>query len=184
MNFTEAAQIVNAVLHDLVFPGCGRPRVIPVGRYRRTVDAPPQIQQSAVFKDLDFLVVTDKDVLINAALRDGSPLQLDPSPKRKQVLGAKKRTFDLVFGTRQVKIDLFTCTKAELPFALLHHTGNSTFNISLRADAKRLGFRLNQYGLFMAGTDTKVRGWKDLTTERKIQLFLGWKNHRPWERDK
>jgi DNA polymerase (family 10) len=68
---------------------------------------------------------------------------------------------------------VFRTTPRELPFALFHYTGPAAYNVRTRAHAKRLGFRLNQYGLFGRGTGRRARGSIGLRTEAQIARRLG-----------
>jgi DNA polymerase (family 10) len=54
------------------------------------------------------------------------------------------------------RADLFLATRAERPYALFHYTGPASYNVRVRAHAKRLGFRLNQYGLFERATGRRA----------------------------
>jgi DNA polymerase/3'-5' exonuclease PolX len=47
-----------------------------------------------------------------------------------------------------VRCDIITVPYDSLPTALLHFTGSATFNQKIRLHAKKLGFVLNEYGLF------------------------------------
>ena len=72
-----------------------------------------------------------------------------------------------------LKADVFAAKPAHLPFALLHHTGPKSFNIALRAHAKRRGWKLNQYGLTHARSGRRVRGSGRLKTEKQVVAFVG-----------
>lgn len=69
--------------------------------------------------------------------------------------------------------DFFLCRRSELPFALFHYTGSYRYNIRTRAQAKRQGWLLNQYGLFSQQTGHRVRGSGRIRTERDLAEFLG-----------
>ena len=81
-------------------------------------------------------------------------------------------------GGSYVIVDVFYATEDEKPFAMLHYQGPVTFNMRVRAVAKKLGYKLNQYGL------TKVRADAPdvpaLKSERDVLDFLGiaWKEPR------
>lgn len=46
------------------------------------------------------------------------------------------------------QLDIIYATKEELPFAKLYFTGPKKFNIKMRILAKKMGLKLNQYGLY------------------------------------
>ena len=51
----------------------------------------------------------------------------------------------------QYKYDVFRCQSSEEASMLLYSTGSKSFNIKMRANAKRQGYLLNQHGLFKNG---------------------------------
>ena len=79
-----------------------------------------------------------------------------------------------------VNIDIFLATKAEKHFALLHFTSSKQFLMRTRAHAKKLGYKLNQYGLFNAKTLREVRfiHKSDLDVLAKINVS----RHPIWDR--
>jgi DNA polymerase/3'-5' exonuclease PolX len=84
------------------------------------------------------------------------------------------------FRTKYVRVDIFHTTPADLPFALLHHTGSANFNIRVRKVAKDNGYKLNQYGLFEGATNKKITGLK---TERDILKYINVTYKKPEERN-
>lgn len=127
-------------------------------------------------KDIDLLVVlpdgdsiTKEHTVSLARKRAGDRCKLVDTPTaghRHQGLVVKCRS-------RAYAVDLFFATRKELPFALFHYTGGKKFNIRTRAHAKRRGWRLNQYGLFVAGTQRLARGAGAVVTERDLFRLLG-----------
>lgn len=67
-----------------------------------------------------------------------------------------------------VKADFFNTTEEELGAMLLYSTGSKEFNIKMRAKAKKMGYVLNQKGLFKKSTNQRV----DLTSEKDYFEFL------------
>lgn len=87
------------------------------------------------------------------------------------------------YGDKPVLIDFFITTKKELPFAMLQWTGPKTYNIRIRRYVKdQHGWLLNQHGLFYHGTDKRVAGSNNITTEKDINNFIGTHYYKPWER--
>jgi len=70
-------------------------------------------------------------------------------------------------GTYQgMKMDIRLCEE-ELGPMMLHHTGSKELNIRMRAKAKVLGLKLNEYGLWNGSERLPAR------TEREIFGALG-----------
>jgi len=140
--------------------------LIPVGSFRRQV---------AFVNDVDLLTEEPLELV----LRDIT----DISTKNEKARGAnsincsslfilgsyaegtQKMSAILEFRGQNIHVDVFKTTKIEMPYALMHFTGSAVFNIRVRAQAKRLGFKLNQHGLYdEAGKLVPPRA----TTEKEI----------------
>lgn len=126
-------------------------------------------------KDLDLLVVLPR----SAAANPLSTLRIAPAQRRSvQILasyanGSRRRSLVVHYGRTNYCVDLFLAYDDEMPYAMMHHTGSHRYNIRIRAHAKSRGWRLNQYGLYIAGTDRRVRGSRQLNTEGDLARFLG-----------
>jgi len=93
--------------------------------------------------------------------------------KMSLILAPKKRNL----GTKETyKTDVFRCGIAEYPATLLYSTGSKFFNIRIRNRAKRMGYLLNQNGLF----DGSVR--LNLPDEKSIFEALDMEYLEPFER--
>ena len=57
-----------------------------------------------------------------------------------------------------IQADLRVVTDAEFPFALMYFTGSKEHNIVMRQRAIARGLRLNEYGLFRSGVETRDPG--------------------------
>jgi DNA polymerase/3'-5' exonuclease PolX len=75
------------------------------------------------------------------------------------------------------KIDAFRTTKEEQVPMLLYSTGSKEFNVTMRSKAKKLGYLLNQKGLFKNGTKVP-----DLNTEKAYFDVLGMEYLEPSKR--
>lgn len=107
--------------------------------------------------DIDFLIVSDDpDALTKIHLPHSDVLE-DGEMRKKVYLRKYK-----------VKIDLFRTDKRSYPFALLHFIGGKDFNIRVRAQAKRKGYKLNQYGLY----NLKEKKFIKCKSDRDILKFL------------
>lgn len=68
------------------------------------------------------------------------------------------------------RIDIIYCSPSEYPFTLLYFTGCGSFNVKMREYCIKLGYKLNEKGLFHSATNKSV----DYTfrNERDIFEFL------------
>lgn len=148
------------------------------GRRRPTREAGSVRRGAAVSKDLDLIVVAPAD---SGALT--GEVALAPAARSPLVLvetyaaGPRRRSLVVGWGRARYALDLFLATRAELPFALVHHTGGRDFNIGLRARARRRGWTLNQYGLWLArAPGRRAPGAQNVRSERQLLALLG----APW----
>lgn len=160
---------------------------VAVGSFRR---------KRPLLKDLDIITLRKKAEAIRAIERKASPPKKDsefaPEPPfdlmEKYSSGPKKHSFIILFKDRYIRVDLFFIEdEAEWPFALLHYTGSMQFNVRVRAQAKRRGYKLNQFGIFdkQSGKRLDLRGklGVEKLTERHILEFVGVTYKRPEERN-
>jgi DNA polymerase (family 10) len=82
--------------------------------------------------------------------------------------GSKIRSPYMTSKYEYVPTDILITTAEQYPFALMHFTGSKEFNQKIRAHAKSMKMKLNQYGLY-----TKTGPIPGLTTEKKIFAKLG-----------
>ena len=85
----------------------------------------------------------------------------------------KNRTYD-------VQVNLMRADPDELGASLLYATGPGGWNAMMRVKAKRIGLKLNRYGLFETRTGHKVAG----STEKSIFDEMGKAYKKPRERGK
>jgi len=100
---------------------------------------------------------------VKSGTQPGTQLGAQPTVKP----GAKPAT------KKYIRTDLFRTTPSERPYALFQYNSGRVYNIRVRAHAARKGWRLNQYGLFEAGTARAVRGSAAVRTERDVARLLG-----------
>ena len=94
--------------------------------------------------------------------------------------GNKRKEIIIVAKDVNYKIDLYYTNRADKGYAMLHFTGPKSYNIRIRAYAKKKGWKLNQYGLFDVNTGKQVV--YELKTEREIVSYLGVTYYLPSER--
>uniref|UniRef100_A0A6C0AY40 DNA polymerase lambda n=1 Tax=viral metagenome TaxID=1070528 RepID=A0A6C0AY40_9ZZZZ len=81
------------------------------------------------------------------------------------------------------RIDFIYSSPEEYPFALLYFTGSKSFNTVMRHHANKLGYTLNEHGIYKY--ENKKKGDKvlrDFTSEEDIFAFLNLKFRLPEER--
>ena len=130
-------------LIDTLINKYDKDQVIIVGSYRR---------KKPISRDIDIMIVSD-DVraISNFAKWLSKKINIIPYSQ-----GDDKASYLIevvkIIGIKKIyKIDVFrTDIKYKIPM-LLYSTGSKEFNIRMRAKAKRLGYLLNQKGLYKDG---------------------------------
>ena len=156
-DLAAARALARDLKRRLTFVPAGKRRqrlpVLTVGSVRR---------REAPAKDLDLLVVAAapadiKGLLRSVRLEEGRP-QGEGGASGLEVVSGGDRRLALVVATAAGPraVDVFLATAAEKPYALFHYTGGRAYNVRARAQAKRRGLLLNQYGLFRAATGAPV----------------------------
>jgi DNA polymerase/3'-5' exonuclease PolX len=140
------------------------PKLILVGSGRRNV---------AYSRDLDFLTTLPLNTAAgmfgsagSAMGKNGSGSSASGSVSLIATInhGASRRSLIISYKSKNIKVDIFRTAKSCMGAALLHHTGSKNFNIRVRAQAKRLGYKLSQFGLF----DSSGKVVAGANTERAI----------------
>ena len=146
------------------------------GSYRREKD---------IMKDIDILIVPESDINITQLIKD----KLKCTRKRFNIsyeatIGAGSTKFSFYIKviekinylgkklkkakTWYSQVDFRYVTLEEYPSALLHFTGNKTFNIAIRRKAIALGYKLNEYGLWKNGKRIKLSTEKSILDKLKV----------------
>lgn len=109
----------------------------------------PAVKEISVAGSLRRRGETVKDVDIVVATHDPGPVMeafvTGPGVASVTGRGDTKSSVRLDSG---LAADLRCVTPAEYPFALMYFTGSKAHNVALRGRAQKLGFRLNEYGLY------------------------------------
>ena len=93
--------------------------------------------------------------------------------------GSKRQIYTLKSG---MKMNIFYCFPHAWGTALMHNTGPSRYNIRKRAQVKRQGYKLNQYGIFNEdGSEIHLASTK-MDTEQKVYSYFGWDYCKPEDR--
>jgi DNA polymerase (family 10) len=92
-------------------------------------------------------VVKDIDLLVSAERSEPVMEAFIAFPEVEEVV-AKGETKSSIRLKSGINADLRVVSDAEFPYALHHFTGSKEHNIAMRGRAQRLGFKMNEYGLF------------------------------------
>ena len=65
-----------------------------------------------------------------------------------------------------IQFDFYSCSEDQLPYMLSYLTGPQEFNIGMRSQARKLGYKLNQFGITDAKTGIYLNG-----IQNEAQLF-------------
>ncbi len=96
-------------------------------------------RRKEVVKDIDLLVSADRSGPVMEAFTT--------LPEVEEVI-AKGETKSSVRLKSGINADLRVVSDAEFPYALHHFTGSKEHNVAMRGRAQRMGFKMNEYGLF------------------------------------
>lgn len=89
------------------------------------------------------------------------------------VMGPTKTTY-VVNNAEKTTIDVSWADDNSYVFSILHFTGSAAHNIKLRAHAKSIGYKLNQYGLYPETDEAKAKlNNVSFKSEEDIFKFLG-----------
>ncbi len=111
-------------------------------------------------------VVRDIDILVGGGSNKNISSFFTSLPEIEEVLvsGETKTSCRLKSG---IGADLRVVSKEEFPYALMYFTGSKEHNVKLRGMAKKLKFKLNEYGLYYGGKLIKLK------SEEEIYRMLG-----------
>jgi DNA polymerase (family 10) len=90
-------------------------------------------------------------------------------PRVHDILAQGSNKASARFGAEALQVDVRLVPKESLGAALCYFTGSKDHNVQLRQRALKLGFSLNEYGLFRLPDEKRVAG----ETEEEIHAALG-----------
>jgi DNA polymerase (family 10) len=151
----EALKVITSL--KLVFK---KFKIIPVGSIRR---------EEKTHSDIDILLIA------------AAPLP-DFSCNNLTLVEGQSRHQKYIFTLNKTNylIDVFICTKKELPYMLFHYTGSKQYNIRTRAYVKKKGLLLNQYGLWK----NKKLLYPNIKSEKDLIRKIGISYREPTNRQK
>jgi DNA polymerase (family X) len=113
--------------------------------------------------------IGDLDLLVTGP---GAAQALDrfvQHPKAHSVLGKGPNKASIQYGLEGLQVDLRALPHESYGAAMQYFTGSKEHNILVRSRALKLGFTLNEYGLFRLDDETRVAG----ETEEEVYAALG-----------
>lgn len=122
--------------------------------------------------DLDIVVCNEKSYFLKRL--EG---RLKNVGYKITVSGNKKLSF-IVDPVNKVPVDVYVCTPDKYWFMVAYLTGSKNFNIKMRSQAKKLGYKLDQYGLW----DKKGVSVCQANSEQDVFDALGMKYVKPEDR--
>jgi len=112
-------------------------------------------------KDIDVLSMKD----LNEVKEDMLKIFPDAVVEKQ---GSNYLRLKIVVDGIDIGIDIWKTTKENLLFAMFHYIGNKNFNIRSRMQAKRLGYKLTQYGIFNLKNNKRI----DVKNEKELFKIL------------
>ena len=112
--------------------------------------------------------IGDLDVLVSSLRPDEVAEWFVSMPRVSRVISKGTTRSTIVVGVR-LQVDLRVVPPDSYGSALQYFTGSKVHNIKLRTIAVKMGYKLNEYGLFDRDSDRRVAG----ETEEKIYRILG-----------
>ena len=88
-----------------------------------------------------------------------------------KILDSNNKILDDDNDKNVVRVDIIIVPYESLPTALLHFTGSADFNQKIRLYAKKLGYMLNEYGLFKGKKRIMVDSEKDVFDKLNLKYI-------------
>ena len=123
--------------------------------------------------------IGDVDIVIIPVMGGQIKMSNEAQALYDKIMVNNKRTH-LIYDTLEgpIQVDIYIAEEADWGAQILTWTGSAHLNIMLRSSAKKMGFKLNQYGLWK--NEQRFAG----ETEREIFDAIGWSYLAPIERNK
>jgi len=112
--------------------------------------------------------IGDLDILVSSIRPEEVAEWFVSMPRVSRVISKGTTRSTIVVGAR-LQVDLRVVPPDSYGSALQYFTGSKEHNIKLRTIAVKMGYKLNEYGLFDRDSDRRVAG----ETEEEIYRFLG-----------
>jgi len=113
--------------------------------------------------------VGDLDLLVTGPGAQAALDRFVAHPKVSEVLGHGENKASARVGLEGLQVDVRALPAESFGAAMQYFTGSKEHNVALRQRALKLGFSLNEYGLFRLDDESRVAG----ATEAEIYTALG-----------
>ncbi len=113
--------------------------------------------------------IGDLDLLVTCRNPEDAMEKFLQYPEVREAL-ARGETKASVVTRASLQIDLRVLEPESFGAALQYFTGSKEHNVALRERAKRMGFKINEYGLFEVETDKKVAGREESEIYERLGL--------------
>ncbi|MBM3814545.1 MAG: DNA polymerase/3'-5' exonuclease PolX [Acidimicrobiia bacterium] len=113
--------------------------------------------------------VGDLDLLVSTEDAGAVLERFTSNPKVSEVLGRGENKASVRVGVEGLQVDVRALPESSFGAALQYFTGSKLHNVALRTRAVRMGWTLNEYGLFEAESERLLAG----RTEEEIYEKLG-----------
>jgi DNA polymerase (family 10) len=100
--------------------------------------------------------IGDIDILVTAKKSDNIMQAFTALPRVRSVVAKGPTKSSIIYGPG-INVDLRVVKDDEFAFASHYFTGSKEHNTEIRGRAKKLGYRLNEYGLFKGETSAKCK---------------------------
>jgi DNA polymerase (family 10) len=129
------------------------------------VAAHPDVQRSHLGGSLRRVkeTIKDIDILVSADKSDAIMDMFTSLPLVEKVV-VKGHTKSSIMLKTGINADLRVVNDAEFPFAQHYFTGSKQHNTEMRGRAKKMGYKLNEYGLFKGEEPTPCKDEHELFT--------------------
>jgi DNA polymerase (family 10) len=113
--------------------------------------------------------VGDLDLLVTGPAPEAALERFIAHPKVHEVLGRGANKASAKVGQQSIQVDVRALPRESYGAALQYFTGSKEHNVALRGRCLKMGYTLNEYGLFRLEGDEKVAG----AAEEEIYAKLG-----------
>ncbi len=112
----------------------------------------------------------DVDLLVTGPGAVGALNVIVKYPRVTEVLGHGENKASVKVGLEGIQVDVRALPAESRGAAMLYFTGSKTHNVSLRQRALKMGYTLNEYGLFTLEGNTRVAGASEEEVYEKLGL--------------
>ncbi len=113
--------------------------------------------------------VGDLDLLVTGEAPEAALERFLAHPRVHEVLARGENKASAKVGLQEMQVDVRALPKQSYGAALQYFTGSKDHNVALRSRALRMGYTLNEYGLFRLDDNARAAG----ETEEEVYAKLG-----------